>query len=312
MDEATNVQTVGLYHAGQRLAMRAVAWPHRLGDVPKIEVTETEYRFSLRVVTDLPTRLDAIINDLSVHQVSRPQESPVFPVALAIPEAESSWGRLPGFRAVFSAIFVDNGKGNVLEDTLACIRMPEPQSLVFLEAVRRPAANVFDLEFLVFGLPAHVVHDLFRVRLGSWGQVYLQPDGKAVGGGDRYLLASLAIRLCADMSGDEAWNRLYELAGQTDGVLHWSGDTNDPHGWADLPNCRFVSAVAGFGRSADSLFISRRVPLPDLNPEATLIDAIKPALTCLPADVCLEIAHAGSMPWFKRFSGTPETRGVHA
>lgn len=308
-DRAADIETVSLYFAGQRLAQRTVTWPRQVGNVPKIEATETEFRFSIRVVTDLPARLDAIINDLSIHQESLCGELPVFPIALAIPEAENTWGRLPGFRGVFTLMAGDNGKGNVLEDPLACLPMPEPQSLVFLEAVRRPASQVFDLEFLVFGLPARAVRDLFRDRLGAWGQVYLLLDGAEEAPARRYVLASLSLPIKADRRLDETWSRLYGLAGQTDGLLNWPGDTNDPHGWADLPHSRFASRIEGIGPCANSLVVSRRVPLPDLGPETPLVETLEPALDQLPADAYLEIAHAGSKPWLKRFQGRNRTVG---
>ena len=299
---APEFETVGLYHAGQRLAQRSVAWPTRAGDPPRIINTQTEFGLRVRIVTDLPERLDTILNELTIHQANPAKEGPRTPCALALPNAEGSWGQLPGFRPIFTMMIGPSDQPGKWGDFTSCVRLPEPQALVYLDTVERPAATVFDLHLRLYGLPAHVVlHELQR-RFGSWGMVHpITADDQARSRG--HVLATLGMTLPPSMDRHDGWNTLYVLAGQTDAILHWPADSDDPHAWADLGECHFSDRPAGLATGQDWLAISRRVPLLLMDPDESLIDRLAPGVDRLPPTVQLEIACPGPTPWFRSWTG---------
>jgi hypothetical protein len=307
-EDGLDVQTVGLYYTGQRLAQRTVTWPRRLRELPRIDATETEHRFAIRVMTDLPIRLDTIINELAVHQECVPQEWPVFPVALDIPGAEGSWGQLPGFRAVFALMLGDSGREGGIEGSLACVPLPQPQSLVFLEGIRRPAATVFDLDFQVFGLPAAFVQQVLQSRLGAWGQTFVLGTAAPRPAMPMPLwVAVIGLEMRAEEDLDAAWARLYGLAGIADASMGWASDDEDPHGWADLAGSRFAPRLEGTPGGSWMLAISRRIPSLSVGPEDTVADLLQPLLAQLPAGAWLELSSIGANPWHRRFSGPAKT-----
>ncbi|MDD5404379.1 MAG: hypothetical protein PHZ14_07550 [Sulfuricella sp.] len=317
-DRETNIETIALYHAGQRLGQRTVAWPLQDGESPRVVATETECRFQLQVITETPDRLDAMINNLAVQQESLPGEHPVFPIMLAIPGAENSWGGLPGFRSLSTMTIGPSGRPHDLHGSTACIQVPEPQSMLLVEAIRRPAATVFEMECLVHGLPMSAVREIFNEWLGSWGRAYSLPLSDAVkpivldewGMSSQpsplpphcnYFLASLVLLKMDDRTDEENWNLLYGQAGRLDSAMEWPGDVDDPYGWADLPISQFAPNLAGDPFIPDWLAIARRVPVPQFHPDQQLFKKLEAAKADLPANLCIEIAYTGTEPWSQRF-----------
>src|ERR1035437_6463076 len=112
-------------------------------------------------------------------------------------------------------MFGASGLPQLMDGSLTYIKLPDPQSLIFIEAIRRPAATVFELECLCFGLPKGFVLEAFNRWLGIWGKSYLLPVSipatpSARSGG--YFIASLGILHTDYLSQEEELNLLYSLA----------------------------------------------------------------------------------------------------
>ena len=302
--EDTNAETLGLYHAGQRLAQRTVAWPMSDHGSPRVLSTRSEYRFRFLLITDLPERLDSILGESAIHQGLDSDSSSELPVFLPIPQAETSWARLPGFRSLFSTMRAPDATPHKVNDINRCMRFPEPQSLICIEAICQPISTVFEFECVCHGLPVGSVIKAFDAWMGQWGSSYLLPSiepEKVTPNSASYLIATLGMTLPLGMLRDDAWNILYGVADRVEVALKWPIEVTDPYGWADLETSRFTSPPSGISAPAEQVIISRRVELDRAYTEQSLIDAIRPALEKLPAGVYLEIAIPGEVPWYRRF-----------
>ena len=118
-----------------------MVWPKTGNDSLRVLSTQTEHCFRLVVMTDFPEVLDSIICENAIHQGNETAGS-TLPLAMTIPDAKTSWTRLPGFRAVFTVMRAP-GYGTINpSDRYGFARLPEPQSLIFIKRIQQPLSLI--------------------------------------------------------------------------------------------------------------------------------------------------------------------------